>query len=479
MRGVGPATGVLLGAALLGSALLGSASAAPAPAPIPPAIAALYPRQPCRVDAAGASVRVWWAEGGARGALTGEDGRCTTRPEVVMTAVREVPALLARQARLGLGRPAPDSGLETIDPFRPGRGPQRSDGGSPALDVYVVPQASSGGGVATCVAGVVNRRYRAAAYLVVQPFSKIDAERRALAYRHVLAHELVHVAQCAQTDPRRRTNATELDLRLVEGTAEAIAALTLGPDAVVSGIGDGPAPLGPLMFLFANPQPDRVLAPSRLDDAGEPLGPYRHWPFWVELAQGDARPLRALLAAALRASARDHARGDFDVVYRTFGEGAVHRAVTRMAAFERFGLSLRGLALPAASWSRIQFPLDAVEPADLSLEPEPGTPRRGRLALGVATYAFGRVVWPAGATRLTLSAGGAPAARIADSVIVVDPDLRPVRATGGGTSWILTRGGGAPASVVRLSVGNGRRSPLSLMLTATADADGAAAQNVP
>ncbi len=428
-------------------------------------VTAAPPSWPCKADVPG-GVRLWWTEkrGDPRALLRAkpgtttaapEDGSCSTRPAVVAFLATRFGPLLARQRALGLPRPVPDTGRvwSSGDPSRPDA--RVDDGGSPALDVYLDGENTILADATTGCTHWKDRsgRFRAAATIVIRKVGWFfDADKPKL--DHHVAHELVHVGQCAVVDARRETTGVLLASGLVEGTAEAF--------AMASGVAPETA------FLRNAVRAQRTGVLDATDDG------YSHWPFWAAvLGAPSARAYVALLKAAVKAPGSTPRAGVGALVYSRFGEAAVQRALLRHASFVAFGGELAGVRLDLAPFE-VLVPIEAL--ATLKPGARSSTSTTVRVASG--RYAYVRVDAPAGATSVRLAVSGAPPARAAEAVAVGSRHVSPAAVTvarAGNGSWTITRACGVTQDcsssgepeVAFVAIANGRRSPLAVTITAT------------
>ncbi len=476
----------LLGVAV---ALTGGVLAVAAPAaqgakkttlPIPVQTYIAYGKTACHVDTASRRLRVWWSERhGAREALPGQDGRCATRPASVTILLRDLDAILAREHAIGLARPHSDRGAVSYEGFLFGYGASVIDGGSKAVDLYLY-SGLGGSGVTECNTTFGGGRITSSAYVTMGGAGAFDARWTQFALLHVAAHELVHVAQCATTYPKRHRTATDLGRTIVEGTAESLAMAAMGQRAITDGFGTFPGdtdpilPAGGLSFLEGAARATEPLLPVRESTTESIYRPYDNWAFWYALGGGaTARPIVRLYNAAMRATKADRRSNYHTTIYRLFGEAAVQRAALAEAQFARFGGPLANLTLPPAPWKHLLETVDGGAsdlPVKFTLAPVIGAPAAAAVPLPTARFGYAAVTWPAGSTTLQITATSPQGAvRAAESVAIVSPELASVPATAG-PAWTLTRAAGGDVATVGIALANGRRSAESLTLTATATA---------
>ena len=475
---------VLLGIAL---AMTGGVLAVAAPAaqgakkitlPIPVQTYIDYGKTACHADTPSRRMRVWWSERhGARQVMPGADGRCATRPAGVTVLLRNLDAILAREHALGLARPHSDHGVKSNDGFFFGYGASVQDGGSKAVDFYLS-GAGAGAGRTQCLAEFGGGHLRSSAYITMGGGGTFTTGWQQLGLLHVAAHELVHVAQCATTYPKRHRTAVQLGDTIVEGTAESLAMATMGQRAITDGFGTFPGqtdpvlPIGGLDFVAGAARETEPLLPLRESTTESIYRPYNNWAFWYALGGGaNARPIVRLYNAALRATTADKKSNYHTSIYRLFGEAAVQRAALAEARFARFGGPLVNLTLPPAPWKHLleNYNTGGEDlPVKFTLAPVVGTPAAAAVALATARFAYAAVTWPAGSTTLQVTATSPQgAARAAESIAVVSPELASVAATAG-TTWTLTRAAGGDAATVGIALANGRKAAETLTLAATA-----------
>ena len=392
----------------------------------------------CWADSPSHKVRLWWSE--VRGsehtipdviekpstASVGvytpprTDGRCATHPEIVRHLGGRIDALLRRDRVLGLPAPASDIGMPAHfgDPSHSASGV--ADGGSSALDVYLdagsFPLGGGDGGTVTCnhwlPRGRANAPARSAGYVTLYGVRTVNQqELDRLVFN--AAHELVHVSQCALTNRSGSVNGTTIDLWMVEGSANAFALAS-------SGLIDDRN----LALALRRPQPVLV-SQSR---SAEPTM-YAQFPFWYKLfGAPSARRYTAFLRAAIAASPAEHRHGDASLVYRTFGETAVQRALLQFASFAVLGGELGGVHYNAG---RLVFE----DPDTLAhVTPSAAAPAHAQVRLKRGSYGYLVLTWPQGATDLTITTAGVPAARAeSQSASARERAAPPVRQTARGT----------------------------------------------
>ena len=408
--------------------------------------------------------RLWWTEkrGDRRalerlepGALQSapEDGSCRTRPAVVSWLATRFGPLLARQRRLGLPAPAPDTGMPWTwgDPSRPDA--RVFDGGTPALDVYLSGENTGFAPASTqCVYWFPGKNgFRAAAYVQLNALNGfIPREQEQADLEHDVLHELVHVSQCAIWDRRRETTATLLSEALVEGTAEAFA------------MASGAQEERQFLENAKRRSFQRVLA-------AEAYG-YAQWPFWLALLGApSAKAYTALLRDAVKAPPAVHRAGDGALVYARFGEAAVQRALLRHASFVLFGGELAGVRRD------VRKLLPFVLEGRATLAPAAGRPATARVTLAPGAYGYVVVAAPPGSTTLRLTATGSPQARIAASATVGARHDRVTIAPDGAGAWKVARvctsaffscASDDEREAAVFALANGRRTPLTVTVSA-------------
>lgn len=446
--------------------------------PIPVETYVGYGKAACHVDTPSHRLRVWWSErNGARQAMPASDGRCATRPAAVAILLRNLDAILAREHALGLARPHSDRGVVSYDGFFFGYGASVVDGGSKAVDLYLDGHGG-GNGQTLCQTTFGGGKMKSSAYITMGASGAFTAGWTQLNLLHIAAHELVHVAQCATTYPKRHRTATDLGRTIVEGTAESLAMAAMGQRSITDGFGTFPGqtdpiiPAGGLGFLEGAARETEPLLPLRESAVAATFGPYDNWAFWYALAGGaNARPIVRLYNAAMRATKADKKSNYHTSIYRLFGETAVQRAALAEARFARFGGQLADLSLPPAPWKHLLETVDGGAedlPVKFTLTPAVGTPAAAAVPLATARFAYAAVTWPAGSTTLQITASSPQgAARAAESVAVISPELASVAATAG-TTWTLTRAAGGDAATVGIALANGRKAAETLTLAATA-----------
>ena len=422
----------------------------------------------CSTDTRSHGVRLWWNEKRGSESTVPDtfdragvpsytfpvtDGRCATHPQLVAYLARRIEDLRRRDRVLGLPAPAADTGMPATwgDPSRPDR--RVVDGGSPALDVYLDSTRELAEGTATCVRwspGQERGRSRTAAFVDlhnVRTFNQADLDRLV----HNLAHELVHVSQCAVTNRSGTVNGTTIDPRIVEASAEAF--------AVASSNTIDERLLGPALS-----RPAAVLA---LNAASPPsdLMSYAQFPFWYELfGAPSAKRYVGFLRSAVSADTDQRHRSDAQLVYKIFGESAVQRAITRFASFV-----ILGGDMGQAHYDPV---VSLIQPADLArLAPTAGSSASASERLATGRYGYITVTWPDSATALTITAEGTTVQRAAESVAVGTRESGVVAPTDG--SWTVTRecdpaGRCTGDGRAYISIADGRRSPLALRITAAA-----------
>jgi len=435
-----------------------------------------YGKRPCHLDTPRHAMRIWWSETG-RGRIDG-DGRCATVPPGAAALAAVADATVARERALGLPRIPSDRGwrdLQVTIQLPSGRphlyGILPVDGGSAAIDVYLGAGYDAGSGRTGCSVTWSGSRVVTHGSIAMGITDGSTADRKVTDV-HVLAHELAHLEQCTVYHGRR--SATDLGDRIVEGTAEAVAAMVVGERSVAEGTFTTPdgarIPGGALDFLWnAGRAPALVLSASRAATASI-YTPYANWPFWASLGGADARGVLALWRAGVRASTADRRQGYLPFLYRRYGEIRIQRAMLEAARFARFGGTLAGFALPYAFWHPMLFQETVdpgMPPAYLArLAPVADVPASAAVSLTAGRYGYVAVAWPAGATTLHLTLEGADAARLAAAVAVVGPDGAPVAVDPDGATYSLTRGDASADAVVEVALANGRRAPLAVTVGA-------------
>jgi hypothetical protein len=410
----------------------------------------------CSADSPSRHVRLWWNErrhdeqtvperfekpGAPTYTDPPTDANCRTRPQIVQFLARAADELLARDRSLGLPAPRPDSGMPARwgDPSRPDS--RVFDGGSGALDLYLSGGTGFNRGDTECVTWERPRgRRHAAAFMHlfgVRTFNDADLDR----LRHDLAHELVHVAQCAVTNERGDVTGTMIDTHVVEATAEAYAVATTGAlDA---------ATIDPALRL-----PHPVLA-FQIDAYPATQLYYAEYAFWYRLFK--APSARTYAAFLRRAAAQGRRVPSATLVEGAFSREAVQQALTAFASFALLGGSLGNAHFDAtAHFAEWKFGAD--------LTPAAGAPAGARLVVRPYGYAFVRIRWPDGVDRLSLSVSGAGAAEVAAGT------REGGAVTPAGSTWTITRSCTASGACdgdgyAYAAVANGRRSTLRVALT--------------
>ena len=446
--------------------------------PIPVETYVGYGKTACHVDTPSHRLRVWWSErNGARQAMPASDGRCATRPAAVAILLRNLDAILAREHALGLARPHSDRGVVSYDGFFFGYGASVVDGGSKAVDLYLDGHGG-GNGQTLCQTTFGGGKMKSSAYITMGASGAFTAGWTQLNLLHIAAHELVHVAQCATTYPKRHRTATDLGRTIVEGTAESLAMAAMGQRSITDGFGTFPGqtdpiiPAGGLGFLEGAARETEPLLPLRESAVEATFGPYDNWAFWYALAGGaNARPIVRLYNAAMRAT-----KADKRATTTRASTGCSARRPSSAPRSPRPGSpasagsspTCRCHRHPGSTCSRPSTAARTDLPVKFTLTPAVGTPAAAAVPLATARFAYAAVTWPAGSTTLQITASSPQgAARAAESVAVISPELASVAATAG-TTWTLTRAAGGDAATVGIALANGRKAAETLTLAATA-----------
>lgn len=406
----------------------------------------------CSTDSPSHRVRLWWNERRHDEQTVAEryetvslpyytdpptDANCRSRPQIVQFLATAANQLLARDRSLGLPAPHPDTGMPATwgDPSR--SDDRVADGGSGAIDIYLLGGRSMNDGDANCVTWERPRgRYHSAAYVTlygVRAFN--DADREHL--RRTLAHELVHVAQCAITNTRGDLTATMIDRRIVEATAETYAVASSGT------IGD--SMLDPRLRLHV------PLLTTHVDDYPATPLYYAEYPFWYRLL--GAPSAHRYVAFMRRAVARGRRVPSETLVRASFGGPAVQRALTGFASFALLG--------GKAGTDRFD---PGTRVIDWRYEAELDGPGTARVSIPVYGYAFVRIRWPDGVTNLAATIAGATT----NEAVAGTREGGSVNPNG--SVWSVTRNCTASGACegdgyAYVALANGRRSPMHVVVT--------------
>lgn len=434
---------------------------------IPLDVASSYGGQrACVVSSPHKRFRIWWSESARSPArMPDADGSCATRPYSVTTLLPQMEGIASHERALGLPPTPSDLGQRAYGVVGP-----LVDGGTKAIDVYLIGSSPGGNGLTPCQAGL-GRRRRFFANTWIELGAQAPTPSHALRFQLVqaFAHELVHTSQC---HIHRRDGLPLLQVSgiwVAEGTAE-----SLSTAALHDHVGDGSAEnvlVGPLAKLAgASRKPPAQVPPTRWRKPPGDFTPYTAWGFWYSLQGGaHGRKIVQLYSAILAAGKAANRRQNVDVVYRRFGVRGVQSALRSFAATARVGGQLAGLQVPA-----IYRGFTSTDTA-LALPAAPtGT---AAVTVGVRAFRYVRFTWPAGKTRLTVSVRAkqpADAARVPRAVVVALPDGTRLVPAASGADWVVDVShppppapGLAPDASVTLVLANGARSPLALQVTAT------------
>jgi hypothetical protein len=423
-------------------------------------------RRACAVTSPHKRFRIWWSESARAAArMPDADGSCATRPYSVATLLPQVDGIASRERALGLPAAPSDLGQRAFGVSGP-----LIDGGTKAIDVYLIGSSRGGNGLTPCQAGLGRgRRFFANTWIELGAQAPTPSQALRFQLVQAFAHELVHTSQC---HIHRRDGLPLLRVSgiwVAEGTAE-----SLSTAALHDHVGDGSAEnvlVGPLAKLAAasrNP-PVQVL-PTRWRRPPGDLTPYTAWGLWYGLQGGaHGRKIVKLYGAILAAGRTANRRQNVDVVYRQFGVRAVQSALRSFAATARVGGQLAALQVPAIY--RGFTSTDVASP--FAATPTATAP----VTVGVRAFRYVRFTWPGGATHLTVSVRAkqpADAARVPRAVVLALPDGTRLVPAASGSDWTVDvthppepAPGLGPEASVTLVLANGARSPLAVQVTAT------------
>ena len=323
----------------------------------------------CSYESPPGKVRIWWTENRARNVLVGgaggvaSDGKCSTVPESVPWMAVQVEEVIRLHKANGLPMPPSDKGVQRLAQGRYGV----LDDGSGAFDVFLDGGSDDNiSAFAQCRGYAYPRRGTwkfgaiAKMYMYDMPASIPDATRTRGIHSN-LAHEFVHVAQCAVTNPPRLSTASDLQGPWVEAVPDALAASLIG----------GRRSTDPCT------KEAKLLSPN----GGLASQGYGQWPFWYSLLEApSAITYTALLRDVMRAPVKQAGPQLARAIRKRFTDKQISQALLTWANSSYFGVPLPCAAL--------------------------------------------LVPWPDGAQNLTVSATGAPSGDLAD-VVTVALDVPP------------------------------------------------------
>ncbi|MBK9739275.1 MAG: hypothetical protein IPO93_07145 [Actinobacteria bacterium] len=307
----------------------------------------------------------------------------------------------------GLPMPPSDKGVQRLAQGRYGV----LDDGSGAFDVFLDGGSDDNiSAFAQCRGYAYPRRGTwkfgaiAKMYMYDMPASIPDATRTRGIHSN-LAHEFVHVAQCAVTNPPRLSTASDLQGPWVEAVPDALAASLIG----------GRRSTDPCT------KEAKLLSPN----GGLASQGYGQWPFWYSLLEApSAITYTALLRDVMRAPVKQAGPQLARAIRKRFTDKQISQALLTWANSSYFGVPL-----PSASGVPIStYPVMVLggeyEPLADSLTPPAGGSASAGVSIQPLTCAALLVPWPDGAQNLTVSATGAPSGDLAD-VVTVALDVPP------------------------------------------------------
>jgi hypothetical protein len=436
----------------------------------------------CSFESASGLTRIWWREDHPDQILTGDDGgaasdgKCATVPASVPWMADQIEAVMHAQRAAGLPMTKSDKGIQRITS-------QLLDDGSGAFDVFLDGAEEYALASADCRSVTYypgrSRAYRTMAKMYVNDVpATVPDGALAQRFRVVFAHELVHVAQCAVTNPKRAISASNLNGAWIEAVPQAMAMGLVGGEWQPN----------------ACSAEAHVLSASSDDDRDG----YGQWPFWYSLLKApNASTYVGMLRDVIRAPVSKAGAQLARVVRARFSDAQLSQALLGWSSAVFLGDTLPSASGIPITWTPQdldRFMVFSVDEATGVETPQYESPIVGRLTppaggsaqvpvtLPPMTCAGLLVPWPDGAETLSVGAAGAPGGELANvmtaglDVAPGTPSSSPCRTDGArtvvplsGGQFVATRpcvGNRAPEMWVLMA--NGGRSPLTMTVTATA-----------
>ena len=429
----------------------------------------------CFFDSPSRSARVWWTETRTQSALTGggaggaaTDGTCATVPLSVPWVAQQLDDIIRAYRAAGLPVAPSDKGIQR---FAPGA----SDDGSAALDVYLdgtgndVRAAELGCTTFWRLRGRVKTFRTVGKMHVFNSSSLVPEGRDAQDFRQMLAHELVHSAQCAVTDTRRLIAGISVQGPWVEAIPTAFSQSLVGGD----------------WSMGSCDQSTRLVSTHE----GDVEGGYDQWPFWYSLlAPPSGSSYVALLRDVITVPVAKAGPQLVSAIHRHFTDVQLSRALLAWVTKSYFGGTLTSASGVPITWDinsltgNDTFIVD--DPALLGeLAPPAGGTAQRAVTLAPMTCAALLVPWPDGAQTVSVGATGAPGGVVSD-VMAAGLDVSPGSAPTGpcgvdgprtvlpltGNQFVAARPCTSENGVPKMWVlmVNGGSKPLTLNVSATA-----------